>query len=121
MLRKLSNGQVYLLFAVLLAAAVVASACIGAFTYSPQRVLVLTGQALGWLPAHAADTLDRNVFFQLRLPRVVLAGITGAVLGVSGTLMQGLFRNPIVEPGLVGTSSGAALGASQGFVFGTTA
>src|SRR5215218_1937391 len=56
------------------------------------------------------------VFIQLRLPRVLLCGITGAILAVSGVLMQGLFRNPIVEPGLVGTSSGAALGASLVFV-----
>lgn len=56
------------------------------------------------------------VFMQLRLPRVLLCGITGAILAVSGVLMQGLFRNPIVEPGLVGTSSGAAFGASIVFV-----
>ena len=56
------------------------------------------------------------VFIQLRLPRVLLCAITGAILSVSGVLMQGLFRNPIVEPGLVGTSSGAALGASIVFV-----
>ena len=55
-------------------------------------------------------------FLQLRLPRVLLCGITGAILAVSGVLMQGLFRNPIVEPGLVGTSSGAALGAAIVFV-----
>ena len=60
----------------------------------------------------------RNVFLQLRLPRVLLAALTGAVLGVSGTLMQGLFRNPIVEPGLAGTSAGAALGAASIFVLG---
>ena len=58
------------------------------------------------------------MFLKLRLPRVILAGMTGAVLGVSGTLMQGLFRNPIVEPGLAGTSAGAALGAALVFVFG---
>ena len=57
-----------------------------------------------------------GVFIQLRLPRVLLCAITGAILSVSGVLMQGLFRNPIVEPGLVGTSSGAALGASLVFV-----
>ena len=65
-----------------------------------------------------ADALGRNVFFQLRLPRVLLGALAGAVLGVSGTLMQGLFRNPIVEPGLAGTSAGAALGASLVFVLG---
>ena len=57
-----------------------------------------------------------GVFIQLRLPRVLLCAITGAILAVSGVLMQGLFRNPIVEPGLVGTSSGAAFGASIVFV-----
>lgn len=57
-----------------------------------------------------------GVFIQLRLPRVLLCAITGAILSVSGVLMQGLFRNPIVEPGLVGTSSGAAFGAAIVFV-----
>jgi iron complex transport system permease protein len=56
-----------------------------------------------------------GVFIQLRLPRVLLCAITGAILAVSGVLMQGLFRNPIVEPGLIGTSSGAAFGASVVF------
>ena len=56
------------------------------------------------------------VFIQLRLPRVILCAITGAILAVSGVLMQGLFRNPIVEPGLIGTSSGAAFGAAFVFV-----
>ncbi len=90
-----------------------------------RRVLVhagrdgaLPGQAAGWLPPTAADALSRNVFLDLRLPRVLLAGLTGAVLGVSGTLMQGLFRNPIVEPGLAGTSAGAAFGAALVFVLG---
>lgn len=59
-----------------------------------------------------------GVFIQLRLPRVLLCAITGAILAVSGVLMQGLFRNPIVEPGLTGTSAGAAFGASIVFVLG---
>lgn len=62
------------------------------------------------------STIRENVFIQLRLPRVLLCGITGAVLAVSGVLMQGLFRNPIVEPGLVGTSAGASFGAAFIFV-----
>lgn len=57
-----------------------------------------------------------GVFLQIRLPRVLLCAITGAILAVSGVLLQGLFRNPIVEPGLIGTSSGAAFGASIVFV-----
>ncbi len=57
-----------------------------------------------------------GVFLQIRLPRVLLCAITGAILSVSGVLLQGLFRNPIVEPGLIGTSAGAAFGASIVFV-----
>lgn len=75
-------------------------------------------EGAGWVPASDADALARNVFLRLRLPRVLLAALTGAALGVSGTLMQGLFRNPIVEPGLAGTSAGAALGAAAVFVLG---
>jgi iron complex transport system permease protein len=62
--------------------------------------------------------IHEGVFLQLRLPRVLLCAITGAILAVSGVLMQGLFRNPIVEPGLAGTSAGAAFGASLIFVLG---
>ena len=47
----------------------------------------------------------------IRLPRVVLAGLVGAGLGVSGALLQGIFRNPLADPGVIGVSSGAAAGA----------
>jgi iron complex transport system permease protein len=69
------------------------------------------------LPDHAS-TLDERIFLELRLPRAVLCLLVGASLGVGGTLMQALFRNPIVEPGLVGTSSGAAFGSALFFVLG---
>lgn len=118
MLRRLSYGQIYGLFAILLVAALFASAGIGAMSFTPAQMLRYIGQTLGWIAPSDADTLQRNVFVLLRLPRVLMAGLTGAVLGVGGTLMQGLFRNPIVEPGLTGTSTGAALGASVLFVFG---
>ena len=108
----------FLTLVVLLTASVLASAAVGAFMFTPARIATLTAQLLGWVPAAPTDALDRNVFIQLRLPRVLLAGLTGAVLGVAGTLMQGLFRNPIVEPGLAGTSAGAAFGAALVFVFG---
>lgn len=64
------------------------------------------------------ESLNERIFMNLRLPRVLLCFITGAALAVGGVLMQALFRNPIVEPGLVGTSSGAAFGASLYFVLG---
>jgi len=68
----------------------------------------------------APDTLSitERIFLEIRLPRALACILVGACLGVGGVLMQGLFRNPIVEPGLVGTSSGAAFGASLYFVLG---
>lgn len=65
-------------------------------------------------------TLNERIFLQIRLPRTLLCVFVGATLAVGGVLMQALFRNPIVEPGLVGTSSGAAFGAALYFVLGAT-
>jgi iron complex transport system permease protein len=118
MLKRLSFGRIYLLLAILLLAVLILSASIGAFSFSPREMVRYLGQALGWIVPSDSDALERNVFIRLRLPRVLLSAITGAVLGVSGSIMQGLFRNPIVEPGLTGTSAGAALGAALVFVFG---
>ena len=108
----------YIALALLLAVALVASAAIGAFSFTPMRMLRFIAEASGWITPNDADALGRSVFLQLRLPRVLVGALTGAVLGLSGTLMQGLFRNPIVEPGLAGTSAGAALGAALVFVLG---
>ena len=70
------------------------------------------------LPGHAEPTLDQRIFLELRFPRAILCLLVGASLGVGGALMQALFRNPIVEPGLVGTASGAAFGSALFFVLG---
>ncbi len=64
--------------------------------------------------------LDERIFVEIRLPRALLTVFVGASLAVGGVLMQALFRNPIVEPGLVGTSSGAAFGAALYFVLGAS-
>ncbi len=66
------------------------------------------------------NNLNERIFIQIRLPRVIMGAFVGAALAVGGVLMQALFRNPIVEPGLVGTSSGAAFGAALYFVLGAT-
>lgn len=64
------------------------------------------------------SALQRNVLLELRLPRVLLAGAVGAALAIAGACLQGLFRNPLAEPQLIGVSSGAALGAISMIVFG---
>ncbi|MFL6228634.1 MAG: FecCD family ABC transporter permease [Pyrinomonadaceae bacterium] len=106
-----------LLFALIFATLLVLAASIryGAIDFSLSSI----GQALAsLLPGHPEPTLDQRIFLELRLPRAVLCLLVGASLGVGGALMQALFRNPIVEPGLVGTSSGAAFGSALFFVLG---
>jgi iron complex transport system permease protein len=118
MLRRYSARQIHAALFGLLVIVLLVSAGVGAYTYTPLEILRYIGQAIGLIAPTDADSLDRNVFLTLRLPRVLLSAITGAALGISGSLMQGLFRNPIVEPGLAGTSAGAALGAALVFVLG---
>lgn len=64
---------------------------------------------------------DRIIIYDIRLPRVVLGALIGAALAVSGAVMQGLFRNPLADPGIVGVSAGAGLGAVSVIVLGGTA
>jgi iron complex transport system permease protein len=99
----------------LMIATTAASIRYGAIDFSPRDMATaISGKITG-----SNDlTLDQRIFIQLRLPRALLCLLVGACLGVGGTLMQALFRNPIVEPGLVGTSSGAAFGAALFYVFG---
>ncbi len=68
------------------------------------------GGAVDWPAAH------ETIIFTIRLPRVVLAGIVGASLALAGATYQGLFRNPLADPYLIGVASGAALGATAAIV-----
>ncbi len=71
----------------------------------------LTGRSAGTSPA------VENVILLVRGPRVIAAALVGAALAVAGTAFQGLFRNPLVSPDILGASSGAALGAVIGIFF----
>ena len=64
--------------------------------------------------------IENTIFFEIRIPRVILACLVGSSLAISGACLQGLFRNPLADPGLIGVSAGAALGASIIIVFGST-
>lgn len=81
----------------------VVSLLVGRVWMSPAQLLT------AWQPG--ADPLASLILTQLRLPRTLLALLVGAALGLSGAVLQGLTRNPLAEPGLLGVSSGAALGA----------
>lgn len=73
---------------------------------------VVAGVALGPYPLLPFDDVAAGVLWQLRVPRVLAAAIVGAVLGVGGAVLQGWFRNALVEPGLLGVSAGAGLAAA---------
>lgn len=68
------------------------------------------GTSLGWL--RAPDALANTVLWEIRLPRATGAWLAGALLGLGGAIAQGLFRNPLAEPYLLGSASGAALGVT---------
>ena len=63
--------------------------------------------------------IEEFILLKIRVPRVILAGLVGASLALSGSCLQGLFRNPLADPGLIGVSSGAALGAAISIVIGS--
>jgi iron complex transport system permease protein len=104
-----------ILLFVLMIVTTAASVRYGAIDFSSHD---MAAAIAGKLAGSTDLTLEQRIFIQLRVPRAILCLLVGASLGVGGTLMQAMFRNPIVEPGLVGTSSGAAFGAALFYVFG---
>lgn len=89
----------------------------GAVAIAPGRVAeILLAKITGG--SAVLEGRDAMVVLNIRLPRVLLGLLVGAALAVSGALMQGLFRNPLADPGLVGVSAGAALAAAATIVLG---
>ena len=104
-----------LLFASLSAALIasfIAELALGPVAIAPGQVL-----AALW-PARDTNGSAQVIVTAIRLPRAVLAMLVGAILAVSGAAMQGLFRNPLADPSLIGVTAGASLGASLAIVFG---
>ncbi|MBI4259785.1 MAG: iron ABC transporter permease [Actinobacteria bacterium] len=107
--------------AVLVAAllgAVLAGVAFGSVWVSPWSAVRLVAWKLGLAARPEVPRAVEVILFELRLPRVVLAAVVGAGLAVSGAVFQGLFRNPMADPAIIGVSSGAALGAIAVIVLG---
>jgi len=105
------------LLIVLLAVSIVLASGIGAVRVPPQEIVCMLLNRTGFV--HLPQTWpqsDETIIFQIRLPRVLAAALVGAALSVAGLLFQGLFRNPLADPYVIGTSGGAAFGASLGVV-----
>jgi len=109
------------LLLLILIGAIITSVSIGPITIPfKETVSILLNQ----LNIHVDSSYSEQqwvVITEIRLPRVLVGGLVGASLAVSGVAMQGLFRNPLVEPGFIGVSSGAAFGAVCAIFFGWTA
>jgi iron complex transport system permease protein len=88
---------------------------LGATGVPASRVLAVIADAL---TGHVTTGGDSLIILQVRLPRLLLGLLIGAALASSGALMQGLFRNPLADPGLVGVSAGAALAAAATITLG---
>ena len=105
------------LFFILIAAAA-ASLALGRYDIAPAEVF----HSLLWQGASSGEPgeivqAQRTVVWMLRLPRILMALLVGAALAAAGTVFQGCFRNPLVEPYILGVSSGAAFGAALGMLF----
>lgn len=100
------------LLVLLLTAAMLISLTAGASDVGPQAL------AAAWFGVGEISVRDSIILHAIRLPRVVLGALVGAGLAVSGAVMQGLFRNPLADPGIIGVSSGAGLGAAGVIVLG---
>lgn len=107
--------------AVLLIVGIVLSAGNGQLPIGPAEVVgsLLRGVGIdnGWAPT---DPLIEQTLWQIRFPRVVMSLLVGALLAVAGAVMQAIFANPLAEPGVVGVSSGSAVGAALAITFGLT-
>lgn len=115
--RRARTRAMMLVISALSIMAALAAMCLGAAQLPLGKVVGAIG---GALRGEAADTAS-TIVLGVRLPRVIASYLVGAALSVSGACMQGLFRNPMADPHLLGVSSGAALGVAVCSILGAGA
>ncbi len=101
-------------FALLIILALI-SLNMGAYTFDAPLIQLLKEEVFG---GGKITTSDYFVLFNIRMPRIVMAILVGSALAVSGTCLQGMFKNPLATPNLIGVTSGASLFAALGIVLG---
>ncbi|NOZ76177.1 MAG: iron chelate uptake ABC transporter family permease subunit [Euryarchaeota archaeon] len=100
---------------------IVGATAVGPVDIPPVKVagiLLAKLPAVGGLAGASWTPVEENIVLQVRLPRIILGALVGSALAVAGTAMQGLFKNPMADPYVIGISSGAALGATLAIVSG---
>lgn len=110
---------VFTTLVVLLLGGTLLSAMLGQLYIAPKEVVgsVLQSVGINWLPGPSHE-FGAEALWEVRFPRIVLTVFVGAALAIAGAVMQGIFGNPLAEPGTIGVSSGAAVGASFAFLHG---
>ncbi len=98
--------------AALLVVAVLLAVGVGAVGLAPGRVVATLLHQAGLDVGNPLDGVQAEILLQLRLPRVLLVALVGGVLAVAGAAYQGVFRNPLADPYLLGAAAGAGLGAT---------
>ena len=120
MTRIVAARPLFLLLGVFLLLVVWLSLALGPVSLPLGDTLRALARLVG-LPVAAGESGQAELIVgQIRLPRTLLGVAAGGVLALAGVAMQGLFRNPLADPGLIGVSSGAALGAAIAIVFGAS-
>jgi iron complex transport system permease protein len=116
--RRLPAARAYGVAAAFLVAATLISALVGAADLNPVATLAALLDKIPFvrLPS-SLNQLDRAVLFDIRLPRITLGLMVGGLLAVAGAGYQGVFRNPLVDSGMLGASAGAGLGATLAIVY----
>jgi iron complex transport system permease protein len=95
----------------LLVLVVIAAASIGAVYVPFMDTVKIILKNMGILKTDIINSGQESIIFYVRLPRVIVAMLVGAALSTSGCVMQSMFKNPMADPGIIGVSSGASLGA----------
>jgi iron complex transport system permease protein len=108
---KRKPALAFLSLTVLLFVAVIVGLCVGTVPIKALSVLGMGARSLGLRLFAAPDATTVTIVSQLRLPRVIAAVLVGCSLAVCGVVMQGLFRNPMASPEILGVSAGGSLGA----------
>ncbi|URT71158.1 FecCD family ABC transporter permease [Cytobacillus firmus] len=109
----------YVTAAAFLFCAMLMGISIGTVSIHPMTIIrVISAEIFPFISLGNTDAMHANIIMNIRLPRVLLAGLVGASLAIAGAAFQGLLRNPLADPYTIGVSSGASLGAVLTLFFG---